>query len=51
MEKHESKKYQKPVITDQGPVVNQTKATQCGQLWDGSPVRDDDTRTVEIFQH
>ena len=36
-------KYQKPEITDQGPVVAKTKATKCGGLWDGSPIRDDDT--------
>ena len=37
-------KYQKPVLIEQGPVVTKTRATQCGECWDGSPNTNDDTR-------
>ena len=39
----EKQRYQKPEITDQGSVIAKTRATQCGQQWDGSPDNDDDT--------
>lgn len=31
------KEYQKPVMTDQGPVVTRTRATMNGDCWDGNP--------------
>lgn len=31
------KEYQKPVMTDQGPVVTRTRATANGDCWDGNP--------------
>lgn len=31
------KQYQKPVLTDQGAVVNKTMATSNGECWDGNP--------------
>lgn len=48
--------YQKPQLTDQGSVVATTRATQCGECWDGSPNQNDDTRscggggTIELIE-
>ena len=36
--------YEKPQLTNQGSIVNETRATSCGQCWDGSPNTNDDTR-------
>lgn len=36
------RQYEKPEITDQGSVVDKTRARQVGQCWDGSPNSDDD---------
>lgn len=38
------RQYEKPKITDQGSVVDKTRATQFGQCWDGSPNAADDTK-------
>lgn len=41
------KQYEKPLIVDQGSLVDLTQATQCGQCWDGSPDTNDDTRDCD----
>jgi len=38
------KQYQKPEVTDQGSVVNQTRATSKGYCWDGNPTSGNDNQ-------
>lgn len=38
------KQYLKPVLTDQGPVVSKTMATNKGECWDGNPSSGDDNQ-------
>jgi hypothetical protein len=38
------KQYQKPEVTDQGSVVNKTRATSCGYCWDGNPTSGNDNQ-------
>ena len=46
-QQYQKQQYHKPEITDQGSVVTKTRATQCGECWDGSPDNNDDTRSCE----
>ena len=36
--------YEKPQLTDQGSIVNETRAKQCGECWDGNANTNDDLR-------
>jgi len=38
------KQYEKPVMIDQGPVVNKTRATSKGYCWDGNPSNGNDNQ-------